>query len=304
MAVGFQKAERKGIWIRALLGGSSGSGKTYSALRLATGIAKACDSRIAAIDTENGRLRYYANEFDFDDLQIEAPFTPAKYIEAIDTAVAGGYKVLVIDSISHEWNWCCDTVTAMPGNSFQNWGKVKANHHNKFTEAIIQSPIHIITTARGKDEYTMEEKDGKKTPKKVGVGIRQEDNTEYEYAATFNLAQDTHVASAMKDNTHLFENRYEILTEKDGKALYDWANSSGAPVATKKPAPKPEKAIQTVDAVLAEITAQIESLKEAEVTRETIADAVKGVCGFANYKNITDKDVALNVLAALKKLAE
>jgi hypothetical protein len=300
--VGFQKAERKGIWIRALIGGPSGSGKTYSALRLATGLANACGSRIAAIDTENGRLRYYANEFDFDDLQLEAPFTPEKYINAIQTAVDGGYKVLIIDSISHEWNWCCDTVTAMPGNSFQNWGKVKANFHNKFTEAIIQSPIHIIVTARGKDEYTMEEKDGKKTPKKIGVGIRQEDNTEYEYAATFNLSQDTHVASAMKDNTHIFENRYEVLTEHDGKALFDWANSAGAPSAEKKQPAKPAKATQTVDSVIAEIAAQVDMLKETGVARDDIASAIKNVCGIANFKNITEKDVAVGVLEALKQL--
>ena len=67
--------------------GAKGSGKTYSALRVATGLAKECGSRIAFLDTENGRARYYADEFDFDYMQLEDPFTPEKYMEAIDAAV-------------------------------------------------------------------------------------------------------------------------------------------------------------------------------------------------------------------------
>ena len=84
---GFQKAKREKIWLKILLGGASGSGKSYSALRLATGIAKKGKGKVAAIDTEAGRIRYYANEFDFDDLQLDEPYTPEKYINAIDEAI-------------------------------------------------------------------------------------------------------------------------------------------------------------------------------------------------------------------------
>lgn len=299
---GFQKAKREGIWVRALLGGPSGSGKTYSALRLATGLAKAAGSRIAAVDTENGRMRYYANEFDFDDTRLHAPFKPEKYIDAIQSAVDDGYKVLILDSSSHEWNWCCDTVTAMPGNSFQNWGKIKSQHHQKFTEAIIQSPIHIIVTARGKDEYVLDDKDGKKTPRKVGAGIRQEDNTEYDYAVTFNLAQDTHVATAMKDNTHLFEGRYEVLTEKDGEALYQWANSAGEPVAKPKLAPTLEKATVTLESVIEELKVQITNKIDSGVSRDDVMATMKASCGFANYNNIKDVATAQKTLEAIKDL--
>ena len=103
---GIRKSQKRKNWTKILLGGSSGSGKTYSALRLATGLAKKCGSGIAAIDTEAGRIRYYANEFDFSYMQLTEPFTPEKYIEAINDAVDSGFKVLIIDSISHEWNYC------------------------------------------------------------------------------------------------------------------------------------------------------------------------------------------------------
>ena len=230
--MGFQKAKREQIWLKVLLAGPSGSGKTFSALRLAKGIAAAAGGRVAAIDTENGRIRYYANEFDFDDLQLQAPYTPEKYIQAIEDAVDGGYKALVIDSITHEWDYCVDYHDKMPGNSYTNWGKVTPRH-DAFMEKVLQSPIHIISTVRGKDTYVLEDRNGKQVPKKVGMGYKQRDNTEYNYTLTFNIAQDTHIAEAQKDNTHLFEGRYDVLTERDGKALFDWANTGDAP------APKP-----------------------------------------------------------------
>lgn len=303
--VGFQKATREKLWLRVLLGGPSGSGKTYSGLRLATGLANACGSRIAAIDTENGRMRYYANEFDFDCIQLEAPFKPEKYIEAIDMAVRAGYKVLLIDSTSHEWTWCNETVTAMPGNSFQNWGKIKSQHHQKFTEKIIQSPIHIICTARGKDEYVMDDKDGKKTPRKVGAGIKSEQDTEYEYTVTFNIAQDNHVATAMKDNTHLFEGRYEKLTEADGEALYNWANSGDEPVTKSNPIPEKteDKNLNERDDILKEITATCKELIDDGFEQEMIYEVIKSVCGVKNYNKVTDINMLKAVLISVMGLS-
>ena len=298
MAISFQKAKREQLWLKILLAGPSGSGKTYTALRLASGIAKECDSRIAAIDTENGRIRYYANEFDFDDIQFEAPFTPENYIEAIEAAVDGGYKVLIIDSSTHEWDYCLDVHNKMPGNSYTNWAKITPRH-DAFMEKMLQSPIHIITTVRGKDEYVLEEKNGKQTPKKVGLGYKQRDGMEYNYTCTFNIAQDTHIASVMKDNTHLFEDRYDVLTEKDGKALYEWANSGEAPAPKKVVAKKAE---ETIDAVIAEIKAVVDEKTNDGVSRDVISAAIKSVAGSANYNKIADINVAKGVVLALNNL--
>lgn len=300
MANPFQKAKREQIWTKILLAGPSGSGKTYSALRLAKGLAAKCGSRIAAIDTEQGRIRYYASEFDFDDMQLE-DFKPESYVETIEAAVAAGYKVLIIDSTSHEWNYCCDTVNKMPGNSFTNWGKMTPRH-DKFVEAILQSPIHIICTVRGKDEYILEEKNGKQVPKKVGLGFKQRDGVEYEYTLTFNLEQDTHIASSTKDNTHLFEGRYEVLTEKDGEALYEWANSGEVPA--RKPAPKPTRTVvyDSVEDARAKIAEQVAKLVNDGVAKEEIGKAIKAVADTANYNKIDDAGVLGNVLNALKKM--
>ena len=282
----FVKAKKEKIWTKVLLGGSSGSGKTYSALRLATGLAKKCGSGIAAIDTEAGRIRYYANEFDFSDMQLTEPFTPEKYIEAINEAVGSGFKVLIIDSISHEWNYCVDVHDKMPGNSWTNWSKITPRH-DAFMEKILQAPIHIIATVRGKDEYVLEEKNGKQTPKKVGLGFKQRDGVEYNYTATFNIAQDTHIAEATKDNTHIFEGRYEVLTEKDGEALYDWANT-GEDFAFN---------ISKAQQDIINLATELGGSKDPDVTKATI-----NILGEANPKNCTDEVLLKQSLAALNSL--
>lgn len=234
MANGFVKATRDDVFAKVLFYGTSGSGKTFSSLRLANGFAKMCGSRIALIDTENGRASYYASEFDFDRLILEAPYSSKKYIDAIDMAIDNGYKVLIIDSLSHEWIWCNEIVNSMPGASgVQKWGKVKQQYHNPFVEKIIQSKIHIFATARGSTKFDKSE-DGKIDYKKFTDGIAQDKDTEFNYTATFMLAQDTHIATCTKDNTHLFEDRFVVLTEKDGERLYDWCKSDNAVSATVK----------------------------------------------------------------------
>lgn len=296
----FQKAKREKIWVKVLLSGASGSGKTYSALRLATGFASQCGGRFAAIDTENGRIRYYADEFDFDDLQLEEPYTPEKYIAAIDDAINAGYKTLIIDSLTHEWKYINDIHDAMPGNSYTNWGKVKPRH-NKFMEKLLQSPIHIFATGRGKDDYVIEDKNGKQVPKKVGVGVQQEKDIEFNYTVTFNITQGTHVADVMKDNTHLFEGRYDVLTEKDGINLYKWANEGE--VATPKPKKIEEPTEETTD-VLKDLKKEIVALCTAlgGTKNETLMTTLKEIEPSGNPNKIKDLDTAKQLLEALQNL--
>lgn len=309
--MGFQKAKKEQIWVKLLLNAPSGGGKTYGALRVATGLAKACNSRIAAIDTENGRIRYYADEFDFDDMQLEEPYSPEKYIAAIDEAVKSGYKVLIIDSTSHEWNFCLEQVNNMPGsNSYTKW-KTITPRHNAFVEKILQSPVHIISTVRGKDEYILEDSNGKKVPKKVGLGYSQRDGMEFEYTITLNLDQNTHRFAATKDNTHIFEDRYDVLSEEDGVALYNWANGGESSEAPKDSKEQREAEVKTESAPemdLAGLIAEIDhkakvTLPNAGVAKPEIIAAIKRVTKTtANYNTIQNIEDAKKVLAEMKKL--
>jgi hypothetical protein len=304
MTIKFEKAKREKIWAKILLAGPSGSGKSYTALRLATGIANKMEKPIAAIDTENGRIRYYANEFEFSDLQLSSPFTPESYIEAIDVAIDNGFGVIIIDSITHEWDYCLEIHNKMPGNSYTNWAKITPRH-DAFMEKILQSQIHVICTVRGKDEYVMEEKNGKQVPKKVGLGYKQRGDTEYNYSVTFNIDQQSHVADAVKDNTHIFEGKYDMLTEKHGEMIYDWANSSKI---EPKPAPKitpatPPPTITEasgVDAVIAQIDDIVETVKE-KIGRDNLMATVKKHHTSANYKSLKDLEKATALLAELEE---
>lgn len=307
----FKKAVRENVWGKILLAGPSGSGKTFSALKLATGLAsKTGGAGIAYVDTEAGRANYYADQFSFDTMILQEPYTPEKYIAAIDEAVAGGYKVLCIDSLTHEWAYLNDVHSKMPGNSFTNWGPLKARH-KLLMEKILQAPIHIIATARGKDAYVLDTNEkGKQTPRKVGEGIDGDKQLEYNYTCTFQLIQDTHVATVMKDNTHVFEGRFDQLSEKDGIALYNWCNS-GVAAATAPAIPIVHAEVSTAD--LAETLGKIESLIGAMVsagaTKTAIADTIRANFSVngkpsPNYKAITDPVVAQKVLTSLEVLMD
>lgn len=298
----FQKAKREQVWIKVLLSGASGSGKSYSALKMATGIAKKCNSGIAYIGTEGSRNKYYANEFSYDLLELEEPFECEKYIEAIDAAVDAGYKVLIIDSMTHEWKWLNDIHDKMPGNSFTNWGKLKPRHH-KFIDKVLNSPIHIIATARGKDDWVLEDKNGKQVPKKVGMGQQQDKDISYEYTVSLMIEQDTHVASSDKDNTHLFDGRYEVITEKDGERLYDWANDGDTP-ASKIDNSKYETASYNEKDTLVNIKKEIISMCTSLGGTKNIElmNALKKYVPNGNPNGIKDTDAAKACLNEIKNI--
>ncbi len=227
---GFKKAVRENVWLKIAISGTSGSGKTMSALRVTKGLAEMCDSDIAFISTEKSRSLYYADKFDYDILELET-YSPEDYINAINEAVKAGYKIIIIDSLSHGWQWLNDTHSKMPGNSFQNWGKLKPRWQN-LMKVILGSPAHVFVLSRAKTEWAMEEKNGKTTPTKVGLGVEGDKQQDFEYTVSFMLQQGTHIAAVDnggKDNTGLYDGQYNILTEEDGIKLYNWANSGSAP---------------------------------------------------------------------------
>ncbi|HBQ61319.1 MAG TPA: AAA family ATPase, partial [Balneolaceae bacterium] len=118
----FTKATRKGKFIKLAITGPAGAGKTYSALRLAKGLTK--NGKIALIDTENESASLYATDFDFDVMNVEAPYEINKLVQPVKAALEQGYDTLVIDSATHFWNGILEYKTKLDkrgGNSFANW---------------------------------------------------------------------------------------------------------------------------------------------------------------------------------------
>ncbi len=233
MAFQVKKAKREKIYAKIALMAPSGGGKTYGSLRLATGMAEEIkketgkDARILMVNTEQKRGYYYANEFDYDIIDLEAPYEPEKFVDVIKFAQDEGYDILILDSTSPEWDGAggCLELQQKAGGTYQAWGKITPRH-DRFIHAIADSPIHVIATMRGKDQYEMNtDEKGKKTVQKLGVGAKQRDGFEYEFTCTFLIDQKTSTSEAQKDNTHLFQNRGAILlSEQDGRDIIKWAN--------------------------------------------------------------------------------
>jgi len=182
----FRKATRSSRFARVALVGPSGSGKTFSALQIAKGLADG--GKIAVVDTENGSAELYCDEVDFDVCTLKQ-FGPRDYISAINDAVKGGYRVLVVDSLSHGWmgkGGALDMVdkarqASKSENSFDAWRKVTPEH-NALVDALVQAPLHMVVTMRSKTEYVVEKNDrGKMVPRKVGLQPVQRDGLEFEF---------------------------------------------------------------------------------------------------------------------------
>ncbi len=120
-----QQAQRQQVKLRIGLSGPSGFGKTYSALLLAKGITNDY-KKIVVIDTENGSASLYSHLGSYNTITIRAPFTPEKYISAIEICEEAKMKVIIIDSITHEWSGAggCLEIQDQLGGRFQDWAPV------------------------------------------------------------------------------------------------------------------------------------------------------------------------------------
>jgi energy-coupling factor transporter ATP-binding protein EcfA2 len=218
-----QIAQRKNAKMKMALMGPSGSGKTYSALLLAYGISKDW-SKVIIIDTENNSADLYSNLGPYYVCNISSPFTPEKYIEALHLCEKSEADVIIIDSISHEWEYLLDYHANLPGNSFTAWAKVTPRQ-NAFVQAILQSPSHVICTIRTKQDYVLVEKNGKQVPEKVGLKFIQRDGLDFEFTLVFDLDIKNN-ASTSKDRTGLFFGKPEHkITCLTGEQIAEWCSA-------------------------------------------------------------------------------
>lgn len=310
MAFQVKKATREKIYTKIALMAPSGGGKTYGALRLATGMAEEIkaqngkEARILLANTESKRGYYYANEFNYDIVDIDAPHNPEKYVELIEFAVSEGYDILIIDSSSHEWEGKggCLELQQQAGGTYQSWAKVTPRH-NKFINAIADSQIHIIATMRGKDQYEMEKDDrGRTTVTKLGVGAKQRDGFEYEFTCTFLIDQKTNMATAQKDNTHIFEGETAtLLTEAYGRKIIQWANSGEGYTPVVRKEETSDNAEDALKAVKKDIIAKCTELGGTK--NEALMATLKEFVPSGNPNMIKDINVANKCLEAVQTVA-
>jgi hypothetical protein len=221
-----RKATRQKAKIRLGLSAVSGGGKTYTALLIAYGICGDW-SKVAVIDTENNSADLYAHLGSYSVLPITAPYTPESYIKAIKECEDAEMEVIIIDSITHEWDGkggILDIHNSMTGNSFTNWAKLTPRHQS-FIDAILQSKCHVITTVRRKQDYEMTNEGGKLKVEKAG--LKEVTREGFEYELTVNLELDTkHNATSSKDRTGLFMDKPAFVpTAATGQMIAEWCES-------------------------------------------------------------------------------
>lgn len=245
MSIEFVDAVRQDIRLLILLAGGTGSGKTESAMRLATGLAGM--RKFAVIDTENGRALHKADDYSFKHAPLEEPFSPERYAEAVQAADAAGFRVIVIDSGSHEWEGVGGVLDAQTaeyermGNResarMASWIEPK-QRHKRFVQQLLRSRAHVIMCLRSEDKIEIVKKDGKTIvqPKESLIGAEGwipicEKRLPFEATISLLLLQKSPgVPMPIK-----LERRHQELVATDvpldeatGERLAAWAKGSGA----------------------------------------------------------------------------
>jgi hypothetical protein len=240
------RATKRRAKLRLGMSGPAGSGKTYSALLIASGLG----GRIGLIDTEHGSGDLYADLLPegYDVLTLEAPFNPARYVEAIHAFEEAGVSTIIVDSLTHAWSGEGGSldrqgkIADKSGNSWQAWRQVTPEH-NALVEALLQSPCHIIATMRAKTEYVQEkdERTGKQVVRKIGLAPIMRDGIEYEFTTFFELDVQ-HMAFVGKDRTRLFDGEIFKPSVETGQRLLTWLESGEEIKVNRKAMPDEQKA--------------------------------------------------------------
>jgi hypothetical protein len=307
MSFQFRPAQRESVGLLIGLAGQSGSGKTFSAFRLASGIAG--DKRFAVIDTESRRALHYADMFKFDYAELREPFNPEAYADAIQEADKAGYPVIVVDSMSHSWAGS-GGVLDMQEAEFQrmgarenvkmaSWIKPKMAH-KKMVARLLQVRAHLILCFRADPKVEMIKDANGKTQvvaKQSLVGLDGwlpicEKGLPFELTVSF-LMMAAHPGVGLpiklqEQHKPLFPTG-KLIDEECGRRIAQWAAGgeaprAPAPVLTSEPeAAAPTSLIASLEAEAAKgwpaLQAAWQALTEAE--REDVGPrfgAIKKLC--------------------------
>ncbi len=227
----FKPATRRNAKLRLALSGTSGAGKTFSALQM----AQEFGTKIALMDSERGSASKYAGVKGlpaFDVSELEEKNVQA-YLAEIQEAARAGYEVLIIDSYSHSWIGALETIDKMGG--WIKGGKVVSPLVQKLVDAILSYPGHVIATMRSKADYAIEkdERTGKATMKKLGMATVARDGTDYEFDVMLELTTEGAVTvskTRCSDLAGCVFTREEV--PKIARVLKSWL-TEGAPMTAR-----------------------------------------------------------------------
>lgn len=285
----FSKALKSDSKIKMAIVGPAGSGKTYSALAVASGLG-----RVAVIDSEHGSASKYADVFDFDVVNLDQHH-PQTYIDMIKGAEGGGYDVLVVDSLSHAWNGVSGALELVDaaaaksrsGNGFVAWKDVTPLQR-RLVDVILSSGMHIICTMRAKTEYVIESINGRSISRKVGIGPVQRDGIEYEFDIVGEIDQ-SHIMTITKTRIPALDNFHEIPGSRFVEIISKWFSLPSSDVA-KEQIEKNHQNVKTAEPKAIEITALKKQIGNMLLDMQVTAEEIKVVAPWL-IKDFFDDDL-------------
>ena len=245
MTFQIKPATRVGINPLIVAYSESGCGKTYSALLLARGLA-GTSGKIVVADSESGRASLYADVLagGFETFDLCAPFSPARYVEAIDAIESSGAAVGIIDSGSHEWEGS-GGVLDMAGEIEQRTGKTGLHcwktpkfEHAKFVQRLLRTKIPIIVCLRAKYKTRQTKNEQGKTVliKDEATSPIQAEDFIFEATCHFEILQNHSIILTKCSHPSLRDcfpkDKTTPITVENGKALAEWCNAAGKPMET------------------------------------------------------------------------
>lgn len=239
------KAERKATPALIGLWGPSGSGKTLSALKIARGLV-GDEGKIVLADTENRRAEFYANEVGgWFHMDIQPPFSPDRYTQAMRDAEAAGADVIIFDSMSHCWEGeggvieMAENNTTSAGRPMQGlakWNAPKMAYKRMFN-ALLRSKVHVIFCLRAKEMNVQRGKGNNAEIVAMGLTPICEKNFIYEMTLAFLIGPDHKPLAKPTEHFHAAPhvpaykvpqellssiNPDDYLSETTGGAIAEW----------------------------------------------------------------------------------
>lgn len=184
---GFRKAKAEKAALKFGLYGLAGSGKTFTALLIAEGLAKHSKKKVAYVDTERGTdyyskavpsRKFHPEAFDFDALYTRSITEVLGELQKLDPKE---YGVIVLDSITHLWEAAINAYSGRTTKAgtipFHAWGKIKKPYKDLMT-LLLNSPMHVLICGRQGNEWA--EDSETEELKRVGTKMKAEGETPHE----------------------------------------------------------------------------------------------------------------------------
>lgn len=234
-----RRAQRANARLVIGLTSTSGDGKTFTAIQLGYGLANYKAEKVGLLDAENRRGSLYDNilekstrptseRFLIGDLV--APFSPQRYVDSIMQFQNAGVEVLIIDSVTHEWEspGGCQDIAEAGNPKVPNWNRAKAEH-KRFVNAMLQCDMHIIVCVRAREKTKPERKDGKLEFIEMGLQPIQEKNFMFEMTASlmlFSQGEQQQILKCPAELLGILGRKQGFITSDDGKRLRDWVDGA------------------------------------------------------------------------------